>query len=165
MARCRLPAAVTICAALLAACGDGDPAVVAASSTTTWARDVGTTTTVAAPPTTVTTTARPLGPLPITFTLGINDNGLRLRLRPGDEVVPRLPVTALAETGWDVLIPPDPAVLTGGDDLLWRPSETDHGRLAFHEFYFMASGPGQTTVILTRGWQEFMFTVVVSPAE
>lgn len=160
MARCRLLAAVAICAALLAACGEGATAVVAASSTTTFADDPTTTTSLAPPPT--TTTTRPDRPAPITFTLGINDDGLRLRLRPGDEVVPRLPVLPAAQTGWSVLVPPNPAVLAGGADLLWRPSETNRGRLAFHEFYFIATGPGQTSVTLTRGWQEFTFTVVVS---
>jgi len=150
---------VAFCAALLAACAEGAVTVAASSSTTVAPADQ-TTTTVAAASTTTTTMLIRLPP--ITFTLGINDDGLRLRLRPGDEVIPRLPVAAVADTGWTVLIPPDPAVLAGGDDLLWRPSETNQGRLAFHEFYFVAYGPGQTTVTLARGWQEFTFTVVVS---
>ena len=151
---------MAICAALLAACGAGGAEVVVASSTTMVVVEDQTTTTVAAPSTTTTTMLIRLPP--ITFTLGINDDGLRLRLRPGDEVVPRLPVAAVADTGWTVLIPPNPAVLAGGDDLLWRPSETNQGRLAFHEFYFVAYGPGQTSVTLARGWQSFTFTVVVS---
>lgn len=160
MVRLRLPAATVFCAALLAACAEGGAEVVAAPSTTTVAGEDLVTSTTAAPPSTTTTTLGRL--VPITFTLGINDDGLRLRLRPGDEVVPRLPVAASAETGWALLVAPDPRVLGGGDDLLWRPSETSQGRLAFHEFYFIATGPGQTTVILNRGWQDFSFTVVVS---
>jgi len=148
---------VAIWAALLAACAEGGVTVAASSTTTLTSREQPTTTTVAPVPT--TTLAEPP---PITFTLNINDDGLRLRLRPGDEVVPRLPVAGVTGAGWVVLIAPNPAVLAGGDDLLWQPSETDQGRLGFHEFYFIAAGPGQTSVTLTRGWQEFTFTVVVS---
>ena len=146
MARCRLSAAVVISATLLAACGEGETAVVAApSSTTTLAGpDRITTTTVAAvtsPSSTSSTTTALRWSLPITFTLGIDDDGLRLRLRPGDEVVPRLPVAAVADAGWNLLVAPDPAVLRGGDDLLWRPSETDDGRLEI-----TSRGSGQLTV-------------------
>jgi hypothetical protein len=161
MARWRLPAALAICAALLAACGEGSATTLAASSTSTPAgADQANTTTTSAP----TTTTR-AATAPITFTLSIDDDGVRLRLRQGDEVVPRLPVAGLTDPGWVVLIPPNPAVLAGGDDLLWHPSEIDQGGVAFHEFYFVAAGPGQTSVTLTRGWQEFTFTVVVSAYE
>lgn len=140
---------------LLAACGD--QAVVAAGSTSS---------TLPGPTEIVTTTAAPtttaIGWPSITFTLGIDDDGARLRIRPGDEVVPRLPLTGLNDQGWILLIPPNPAVLAGGDDLLWRPSEIEHGGVAFHEFDFIATGPGETTVTFTHGWQEFTFTVLVA---
>ena len=159
MARWRTPAAVALGAVLLAACGEAT--VVAAGSTTT--------STVAAPdrpPHTtslITTTLLPGDERPIIFTLGIDDDGVRLRIRPGDEVVPRLPLAGLEDPGWVLVMPPNPAVLAGGDDLLWRPSELDHGGVAFHEFSFIAAGPGETTATLIHGWQEFTFTVLVAP--
>jgi hypothetical protein len=159
MARCRLPAAVAICAALLAACAEGGVTVAASSTTTLTGREEQPTSTTVASSSTITTLGQPA---PITFTLGIDDDGLRLRLRPGDEVVLRLPVAGVTDIGWVVLVAPNPAVLAGGDDILWGPSEVHQGGLAFHEFYFIAAGPGQTTVTLTRAWQEFTFTVVVS---
>lgn len=156
MDRWTILAAVAIGAALLAGCGDGTVVATTGSTSTLAGADPATTTT-----TTITTTT--LGDsAPITFTLGIDDDGVRLRIRPGDEVVPRLPLAGLEDPGWIVLIAPNPAVLTGGDDLLWHPSEIDQGGVAFHEFDFIAAGPGETTVTLTHGWQEFTFTVVVS---
>lgn len=151
----RMLAAVAGSAVLLAACGE--EVVVAADSTTTTVAAAGQVTT------TITTTAPGVAWLPITFTLGIDDDGARLRIRPGDEVVPRLPLTGLTDPGWVLLIPPNPAVLAGGDDLLWRPSEIDHGGVAFHEFGFIAIGPGETTVTFVHGWQDFSFTVLVGP--
>jgi len=141
-------------AALLVGCGEA--AVVAAASTTTTVAGADQTTT-----TTTTTTTQPDGAASITFTLGIDDDGARLRIRPGDEVVLRLPLAGLADPGWVLLVPPNPSVLGGGDDLLWRPSEIDRGGVAFHEFDFIATGPGETTVTLIHGWQEFTFTVLV----
>jgi hypothetical protein len=161
MGRWRFPAAVAIGAALLAACAD----------TTVVAADDGTTSTSAAAdqttagPGRITTTTLPDQSRSITFTLGINDDGARLRIRPGDEVVPRLPLAGLEDPGWILVVAPNPAVLAGGDDLLWRPSEIEHGGVAFHEFNFIAAGPGETTVTLIHGWQEFTFTVLVATYE
>ncbi|MBP1631876.1 MAG: hypothetical protein H6Q11_164 [Acidobacteria bacterium] len=149
-----MAAAAAVGAALLAGCGGGE--LVVAASTTTPAGADQTTTTIA------TTTTSPEAAAPITFALGIDDDGARLRVRSGDEVVPRLPLYGLDDPGWALMVPPDPAVLAGGDDLLWHPSEIDQGGVAFHEFAFIAAGPGETTVILTHGWQEFTFTVLVA---
>ena len=154
MGRWKLMAALATGAALLAGCGEAT--LVASISTTTAVAGVGPTTT-----TTTTTAASDVAPS-ITFALGINDDGARLRVRPGDEVVLRLPLSGLDDPGWILVIPPDPEVLAGGDDLLWHPSEIDQGGVAFHEFNFIAAGPGETTVTLTHGWQEFTFTVLVA---
>jgi hypothetical protein len=152
MARWRIVAALATGAALLTGCGE--PAVIAAT---------GSTSTVAGPDQATPATSTTIGgAAPITFALGIDDDGARLRVRPGDEVVPRLPLSGLDDPGWILAVPPDPAVLAGGDDLLWHPSEIDQGGVAFHEFSFIAAGPGQTTVTLTHGWQEFTFTVLVA---
>jgi hypothetical protein len=121
-------------AAVLAACG----------------ADAGTAPTTTAPPT------------PITFTLSVNDSGGVLQVRPGDEVVPRLPLTGIEDQGWMMTMSPNPAVLGGGDDLLFFPSETGQGGVAYHEFTFIAVGPGRTTVTLTHGFQQFTFTVQVA---
>lgn len=141
----------------LAACGGGE-IMVTASSTTTSQADYR-------PVTTIPTTSLPLEIAPITFRLGMNDDRTRLRLRPGDEVVPRLPLAGLDDPGWVITLAPDPSVLAGGDDLLWHPSEIDQGGVAFHEFDFIAAGPGETTVVLTHGYQQFTFTVVVSSVD
>lgn len=106
------------------------------------------------------TTAAPL--TPITFTLSVNDSGGVLQVRPGDEVVPRLPLTGIDDDGWVMTVSPNPAVLGGGDDLLFFPSETGQGGVAYHEFTFIAVGPGRTTVTLTHGFQQFTFTVQVA---
>lgn len=155
MAPWRILAAAACGAVLLAACGE--EVVVAADTTTSTLPRPGRTT-VTSPAVTSTIPEWAL----ITFTLGIDDDGARLRIRPGDEVVPRLPLTGLSDPGWILVIPPNPAVLDGGDDLLWRPSEIDQGGVAFHEFGFIATGPGETTVTLIHGWQEFTFTVLVA---
>jgi hypothetical protein len=152
MARWRIVAAMATGAALLTGCGEG--AMVAAATSTI--------TVAGADQMTTTTTAAAAGVAPITFALSMDDDGARLRVRPGDEVVPRLPLSGLDDPGWVLAVPPDPAVLAGGDDLLWHPSEIDQGGVAFHEFAFIAAGPGQTTVTLTHEWQEFTFTVLVA---
>ena len=154
MGRWKVMAALATGAALLAGCGEAT--MVASISTTTAVAAAGFATT------TTTTTTAPDGAASITFALGINDDGARLRVRPGDEVMPRLPLSGLDDPGWILVIPPDPKVLGGGDDLLWHPSEIDQGGVAFHEFNFIATGPGETTVALTHGWQEFTFTVLVA---
>jgi hypothetical protein len=152
MARWRIVAAMATGAALLTGCGD--PAVIAATGSTSTIAG----TDQATPPTSTTIDVA----APITFALSIDDDGARLRVRPGDEVVPRLPLSGLDDPGWILTVPPDPAVLAGGGDLLWHPSEIDQGGVAFHEFFFIAAGPGQTAVTLTHGWQEFTFTVLVA---
>jgi len=149
----KVTTAAAVGAVLLAGCG-GELVIVA--STTTLAGADQTTTTI------TTTTTSPDVAAPITFALGIDDDGARLRVRPGDEVVPRLPLSGLDDPGWALVISPDPAVLAGGDDLVWHPSEIGQGGVAFHEFAFIAAGPGETTVTLTHGWQEFTFTVLVA---
>ena len=94
-------------------------------------------------PSTVTTTAD--DSTPITFTLTIDDSGNVLQVRPGDEVMPRLPLTGHQDNGWVMTVSPNPAVLGGGDDLRFFPSEVDQGGVAYHEFSFIAVGPGRTT--------------------
>jgi len=101
-------------------------------------------------------------PTPITFNLSVNDSGNVLRVRPGDEVVPRLPLTGVEDEGWVMTVSPNPAVLGGGDDMLFFPSEAGPGRVAYHEVSFIAVGPGRTTVALTHGFQQFTFTVQVA---
>ncbi|MFH1330246.1 MAG: hypothetical protein ABIJ48_06325 [Actinomycetota bacterium] len=127
-------AALAACGFALASCGDG----------------AGTVTTTVGDPT------------PITFNLTIADSGNVLRVRPGDEVVARLPLTGHQDVGWVVTVSPNPLVLGGGDDLRFFPSETDQGGVAYHEFSFVAVGPGRTTVTLTHGFQQFTFTVQVT---
>jgi len=107
-----------------------------------------------------TTTAGDPGP--ITFNLSVEDSGNVLRVRPGDEVVPRLPLNGYQDPGWVMTASPNPAVLGGGDDLLFFPSEIGQGGGAYHEFSFIAVGPGRTTVTLTHGLQRFTLTVQVA---
>ena len=100
--------------------------------------------------------------LPIVFRLSVNDSDKVLQIRPGDEVVARLPLTGIEDDGWVMTASPNPAILAGGDDMLFFPSETDEGGVAYHEFSFIAAGPGRTSVTLTHGFQRFSFTVQVT---
>jgi hypothetical protein len=134
MARWRGFVALAACALVLAACGD----------------DTGATS---------TTTTAAVG---ITYTLGVGDTGHVLQLHPGDEVIPRLPLTGPSDEGWVMTVSPNPAVLGGGDDMRFFPSEVDQGGVAYHEFSFIAVGEGRTTVTLTHGLQQFTFTVQVT---
>jgi len=94
-----------------------------------------------------TTTMMPANAGSITFALGIDDSGKRLLVRPGDQVIVRLPITGTNEPDWQVVTPPDPSVLGGGDNLRFYPSEPEQGR-PFHEFTFVAVGPGEATIAL-----------------
>jgi hypothetical protein len=134
MARWRGFVALAACGLALAACGDD-----AGSSSTTTAATA-----------------------PITYTLGVADTGHVLQLRPGDEVVPRLPLTGPNDDGWVMTVSPNPAVLGGGDDMRFFPSEVDQGGVAYHEFSFIAVGEGRTSVTLAHGFQQFTFTVQVT---
>jgi hypothetical protein len=134
MAHWRCLVALAACGLALAACGG----------------DAGT-------PTTTTSALTP-----ITFNLTVNDSGNELRLRLGDEVIPRLPLTGYDDEGWVMTVSPNPAVLGGGDDMRFFPSGEDQGGVAYHEFSFIAVGPGRTGVTLTHGFQQFTFTVQVA---
>jgi hypothetical protein len=98
----------------------------------------------------------------LTFNLTIDDSGHVLRVRQGDEVVPRLPLAGYQDPGWVMSVPPNPAVLGGGDDLRFFPSEADEGGVPYHEFSFIAAGPGRTSFTLAHGLQEFHLTVQVA---
>jgi len=110
----------------------------------------------------VTPSAATDGMQSLTFRLSIADDNRVLRVRIGDEVVPRLPLAGHGDPGWVVRVPPNPAVLAGGDDLRFFPSEPDRGRAPYQEFSFIAVGEGRTTFTLTHGYQEFRLTVQVA---
>ena len=136
MARWKLTTALALAAALLAACG-GEAAPAA------------------------TTT----GASPLTYYLTIDDSGDGvLRVAPGEEIVPRLPLSGPNDPGWQLVVFPNPSVLGGGDDLRFIPSEAGQGGVAYQEFSFTAVGPGRTSFILTRGVQRFVCNVEVAPA-
>jgi hypothetical protein len=99
---------------------------------------------------------------PITFILHVDDSGNLLQLRLGDEVIPQLPLTGYDDEGWVTTVSPNPAVLGGGANQRFFPSEVDQGGVAYHEFSFIAVGPGRTSVTLTHGFQQFTFTVQVA---
>ncbi len=105
------------------------------------------------------------GAEPITFRLHIEDSGNALRIRPGDEVTPRLPLSGPDDPGWVLVLAPDPRVLGGGDDLRAFPSDSAAEATAYHEFRFVAVGPGEAIVVLTHGYQQFTFRVKVSADE
>jgi len=134
MARWRGFVALAACGLALAACG-GD----------------------ASAPTTTAAAATP-----ITYTLHVDDTGNLLMLHPGDEVIPRLPLTGPSDDGWVMTVSPNPAVLGGGADTRFFPSEVDQGGVAYHEFSFIAVGQGSTSVTLAHGFQQFTFTVQVT---
>ena len=97
--------------------------------------------------TTPTITANPAE---ITFLLGIEDSAKRLLVRPGDTVIVRLPISGHGDPDWFVVTPPDPSVLSGGDNRRFYPSEPDQGD-AYHEFTFTATGPGEAAIALFQG--------------
>ncbi len=97
-----------------------------------------------------TTTTSQINTGSTTFALGIADTGRRLLVRPGDEVIVRLPIAGLDDADWLLVAPPDPSVLGGGDNLRFYPSTPEQGE-AFHEFTFIAVGPGEATVSLRQG--------------
>lgn len=109
-----------------------------------------------------TTPTTPVQMTPITFTLSVSDSDKVLQIRPGDEVVARLPLTGIEDDGWVMTASPNAAVLGGGDDMRFFPSEAGQGGVAYHEFSFIALGPGRTSVTLTHGFQQFNFTVDVA---
>jgi hypothetical protein len=98
----------------------------------------------------VATTTTQLNSGSTTFAIYIHDTGKRLLVRPGDEVLVRLPLAGLDDADWLLVTPPDPSVLGGGDNLRFYPSEPDQGE-AYHEFTFVAVGPGEATVSLRQG--------------
>lgn len=126
-------AALAIVAALAAAgCGGGSDA----EETTTTS-------------TALTSTTAPAGG-GASFTVTAADNGARFTLEPGDEVIVQLPLGAEGDPDWIVAAEPDADVLAGGDSMRFVPSEP--GSVAgYWEFTFVATGPGLTTVTLSRG--------------
>ncbi len=111
---------------------------------------------------TATPTTTAAAPTAITYDLTVDDTGHVLQLRPGDEVVPRLPLTGYDDEGWVMTLSPNPAVLGGGSNMRFFPSEVNQGGVAYHEFTFIAVGQGRTSVTLTHGFQHFTFTVQVT---
>ena len=111
-----------------------------------------------------TTTVIAGGPESIPFVLTVDDDEKTLSVLVGDEIVPRLTLDGVADPGWEIVQFPDPAVVRGGDDLQFFPSEEERNRDAYHEFNFLASGPGITTIVLRRidGTLQVTFTVEVS---
>jgi hypothetical protein len=98
----------------------------------------------------ITTTTTPATPGNTTFALSADDTGKRLLVRPGDEIIIRLRIADSEDPDWTLAARPDPSVLGGGDNLRFYPSEPDQGD-AFHEFTFIAVGPGEATVVLYQG--------------
>ena len=112
-----------------------------------------------------TTTTTPEGdPESIPFVLTVDDDGKTLSVLVGDEIVPRLTLDGTGDPGWEIIQAPDPAVVAGGDDLMFFPSEEERDRDAYHEFNFIASGPGLTSIVLRRvdGTDQVSFTLEVS---
>lgn len=122
----RIPALLTVLALAVAACGGGG-----------------------SDDTTTTTTAEG-APESIPFVLTVDDDGRTLSVLVGDEIVPRLRLEGVGDPGWEIVQAPDPAVVRGGSDLMFFPSEEERDREAYHEFLFIASGPGSTQIVLRK---------------
>jgi hypothetical protein len=81
------------------------------------------------------------------FLVTPSDQGSVLRVRVGDAITARLPLTEPTGPQWVVARVPDPLVLAVGDVFTWAPSEPGSGP-AYTEFVFWVLGPGAATVVL-----------------
>lgn len=111
-----------------------------------------------------TTTTDGDGPEAIPFVLTVDDDGKTLTVLVGDEIVPRLLLDGVDDPGWEIAQAPDPAVVRGGDDLMFFPSEEERDRDAYHEFNFIAAGPGTTAMAFRKvdGSRQVAFTIEVA---
>jgi hypothetical protein len=89
-------------------------------------------------------------PVVASFILRSRDDGARLRLAVGDEILTRLDPGFAGDQIWVLATPPDPNVLSGGDSITFMPSGFGLAD-PFVEFTFKAVGKGATTVVISRG--------------
>lgn len=100
----------------------------------------------------------------VTFSISEADNGKRLRIRIGDEVVARLAIANRDAPEWEVSKAPEPRVLTVGDRLRFIPSEFEDAD-PYDEITFRAIGEGNETIVITQNGTSasVTFTVIVEP--
>jgi hypothetical protein len=100
----------------------------------------------------------------VTFAVSEADNGKRLRIRIGDEVVAQLAIAGRSAPAWEVTKAPEPRVLTVGDRLRFIPSEVEDAE-PYDEFTFRAIGEGNETIVITQSGTSasVTFTVIVEP--
>jgi hypothetical protein len=100
----------------------------------------------------------------VTFSISEADNGKRLRIRIGDEVVARLAIANRGAPAWEISKAPEPRVLTVGDRLRFIPSEFEDAA-PYDEITFRAVGEGNETIVITQSGTSasVTFTVIVEP--
>jgi hypothetical protein len=100
----------------------------------------------------------------VTFSISEADNGKRLRIRIGDEVVARLAIDNRSAPAWEISQAPEPRVLTVGDRLRFIPSEFEDAE-PYDEFTFRAVGEGNETIVIIQSGTSasLTFTVIVEP--
>jgi hypothetical protein len=78
------------------------------------------------------------------------ETGSRVQVLVGDTVVVRLPEDDPAADPWILARQPDPLVLGTGDVFVWIPSDPG-AEAPYAEFVFFVLGPGDTSVLFSRG--------------
>lgn len=110
---------------------------------------------------TTTTVAGAGTPEGVTFAIDETDDGARLRIRAGDDIRARLVVGENDDPPWRASIS-NPGVLTTGDRIRFRPSETGEAD-PYDEYLFRAVRVGESEITFDhpQGPRTFTVTVVV----
>jgi hypothetical protein len=86
----------------------------------------------------------------LTFVVYESDDGARLRIRPGDEVVARLGLSSQSAPPWRVTATPNPRILTTGERQRVLPPDSVTGE-PYDEIEFQAIGTGTTRIVFGQG--------------
>jgi hypothetical protein len=97
----------------------------------------------------------------ITFAVDESDDGVRLRIRVGDNIRARLIVDGVEDPPWRASIS-NPGILTAGDRVRFRPSESGQAE-PYDEYPFRAVRIGEADITFDqqRGPKTLTVTVIV----
>lgn len=96
----------------------------------------------------------------VTFAVDETDDGARLRIRTGDEIIARLGISNRSAPPWRTTETPNPQILTKGDPLRITPSESDTGE-PYDQVVFRAIAPGITSIGFEQAGTGRALTVTV----
>ena len=94
----------------------------------------------------------------LTFVVYETDDGARLRIRPGDEIVARLGLSSQSAPPWRVTASPNPRILTTGEPRRVLPPDSVTGE-PYDEIEFQAIGTGTTRIVFGQGSSEQDVTI------